>query len=605
MASLFGEGASLGELVVTIGGNAEKLFKTLADSDRAVKTTGKEMGELTTLIGKTFTFACQAAAIIGLGSLIKGALEAAQQLNVLSQRTGVSVEQLSLLKFVAEQTNTSIESVATGLKNLSRKMFEASEGTADAVQLFEKLNISVKDSNGNLRNAEDVLLEVADRFKTLKNDTEKTAIAVQLFGRQGTELIPILNLGSEGIRELEERAKSLGLQLTTKNAKAIEELDNSFKEFKASVGGLALEVGTVLLPVLTLLVEVLKSIAASTKKAIEGIESLFSGKAGEMIGKLVSPKVSDTLLGDLSKNLRETDIQLASLEEKRDQMLRTDKDTEEIQTKINNLYERRAEIVDTISRLQSFRASEPGEGFPQAGTTGIGGDLGTITVEAQREEELNSEEEKANRIKEIEINLSSFILASRSRLTQAILDFNRTIFKDKEEKAQAERKLEILAAQTAFDTVSGLLQSLAKENKAAAIAYKSLMIGRAVINTAEAVSEALPNLPLAILVGALGAAEIATIASQGFAKGTDSVPAMLSPNEMVIPATFAEAVRDGRITIGGPDAERTNNSSASTSSHVTIEKIEVVVHGNLDEQALPDIMEQIGRETESKLRRAS
>ena len=84
----------------------------------------------------------------------------------------------------------------------------ASEGNPNA---FKKLNIDLKDSSGQLQATDKVLAQIADRFKSMPDGPQKTALAMQLFGRQGKDMIPFLNQGSAGLAELNKKAHELGV----------------------------------------------------------------------------------------------------------------------------------------------------------------------------------------------------------------------------------------------------------------------------------------------------------------------------------------------------------------------------------------------------------
>jgi hypothetical protein len=133
----------------------------------------------------------------------------------------------------------------------------------------------------------------------------------------------------------------------------------------------------------------------------------------------------------------------------------------------------------------------------------------------------------------------------------------------------------------------------AEGSKAAAIAYKGIQLGRAIIGTAEGITEAFPNLPLMAFVAATGAAQIATISSQGFAEGTDTVPANLTPGEMVVPRTFAEAIRRGDLALSS-----TGTAGAS--------EINIYIQGGIrnDGASVEEMAEQLGFEFERQLRSA-
>lgn len=126
-------------------------------------------------------------------------------------------------------------------------------------------------------------------------------------------------------------------------------------------------------------------------------------------------------------------------------------------------------------------------------------------------------------------------------------------------RADVESKLKIQAVEDTKD----MLSAISEENKAAGIIFQAINFVESVIATARAVTEALPNIPLAIAVGAIGAAKSALIASQKFAVGTPEVPrdmvAQIHKGETIIPATFAEGIRRGDLTLGGGNSSNSSN----------------------------------------------
>lgn len=192
------------------------------------------------------------------------------------------------------------------------------------------------------------------------------------------------------------------------------------------------------------------------------------------------------------------------------------------------------------------------------------------------------------------MDLGTIIISTEDAKKQleALRDLAIKIEEGIAEAAAKRREKEKKLAQDSFLTITSLLAKLAEENKAAAIAYKILMTGRAIINTAEAITEALPNIPLAALVAAAGAAEIAIINSQNFAGGTDTVPANLTPGEMVFPSSMASAIRRGDISVSGP-----GGGSMGNTINIFIEKAEMSSN-----QAIEQVAEMLGFSIERSLR---
>lgn len=184
---------------------------------------------------------------LGVGLSIRTAVDAisklvdeADSLGKLSQKTGIAVEQLGELQFAAKLSDVSVEELDKSLARLSRTMAEAAGGQARQAAAFKALGISVVDASGNLRPTEVVLGEIADRFQSFKDGPAKAAIAIELFGRAGADLIPLLNLGSEGLRKAGGEARRFGL-ITTETAKQSEQINDNITRLLAAFKGLAVD----------------------------------------------------------------------------------------------------------------------------------------------------------------------------------------------------------------------------------------------------------------------------------------------------------------------------------------------------------------------------
>ncbi|MBI4708250.1 MAG: phage tail tape measure protein [Candidatus Omnitrophica bacterium] len=257
---------SLGELVVSVTTNLTNLNAGLKKAEESVRNTTGKITDYTNKIGVAMTAA--GAVITGAFALmIKSTTDYADQIYDVSQRTGLAVEALSELKYVAEQTESSFEAVANGIKFLSKNIYEATNGNKQANDTFRTLGISLRDEvTGSVLTADQAFLKIADRFKDLKDNTAKTALSMELFGRQGSALIPVLNLGSEGIQRLSQEAKKLGLVLTTENAKAIDEFSDKSKSLQGALSGLWLNISLLVIPALEKLIKFATDVAIKLRE---------------------------------------------------------------------------------------------------------------------------------------------------------------------------------------------------------------------------------------------------------------------------------------------------------------------------------------------------
>ncbi len=205
-----------------------------------------------------------------LAAMIKGAIDAADQLNKLSQKIGISVEALSTLRFAAQLSDVSLETLQKGIKGLSQNITEANTGIGDGAQVFDALGISVRNADGSMKSTEAVLLQVADVFANLEDGAVKTALAVKLFGKSGMDMIPFLNQGAAGITQLTAEAERLGLKLTTETARSAEAFNDNLTALKASSSSLGIALARDFLPELTNITNAMREAAneAGTLKAL-------------------------------------------------------------------------------------------------------------------------------------------------------------------------------------------------------------------------------------------------------------------------------------------------------------------------------------------------
>jgi len=184
-------------------------------------------------------------AVIGMA---KKTADTADALLKMSEETGVSVEKLSLLKFAAEQSDTSMESLSKGMEGLSRAVVGASRGLQTYTQVFDALGIKTKDSTGNTRDMMAIMGDVADAFSEMENGATKTGIAVQLGGAAFKDLIPFLNQGRDGIEDWTEQARIMGLTISTETAKASSDFNDQLVQMKRNFTALTQTIGAEVIP---------------------------------------------------------------------------------------------------------------------------------------------------------------------------------------------------------------------------------------------------------------------------------------------------------------------------------------------------------------------
>jgi hypothetical protein len=239
--------ASLGSLVVSLTAETAQFRTSMERASRTAETNFKKIENLAKGAGIAlagyFT-------ITQTAGFIKGAIDAADALNDLSERTGIATDELSRLQYAAQMADVSNESLSGAISKLSRGMSEAAQGTGTANDAFKAMGVSIKDANGNMRSADEMLKVLADRFATYQDGVEKSALAQAIFGKSGAEMITFLNLGSKGMADMGAEAERLGLVVMPDVAARAGEFNDNLDKLKGAATGVAREIGNMLIPTL-------------------------------------------------------------------------------------------------------------------------------------------------------------------------------------------------------------------------------------------------------------------------------------------------------------------------------------------------------------------
>lgn len=193
-------------------------------------------------------------AAASIASFAGGAVEkltaTADAYDKLSKKTGASIEFLSQFTEAADDVRVSSEAVESGLTKFSRALggvVSAEDGAVangkPLAQTLKDIGVNVEDANGKLRSMEEILPQVADLFQSMPDGAQKTALAVQLFGRNGAELIPILNQGAAGMRDMMNASKELGTAFTQLDKEQMDSLKKKTDDLSDRIKGFQLRVG--------------------------------------------------------------------------------------------------------------------------------------------------------------------------------------------------------------------------------------------------------------------------------------------------------------------------------------------------------------------------
>lgn len=190
------------------------------------------------------------AAGVAIVASFKSATNAADELNKLSQKVGIATEELSALKHAAELSDVGLDQLRTGLVKMSKEVAAAAGGSAEAVAKFSAIGVSVTDAAGKVRGTSAIFRDVAERFSQYEDGATKAALATEFFGKAGADIIPLLNLGADGLQRAADEAERFGLIVGTDAAQRAEEFNDNMSRMGAIARGVSLQMSGQMTPTL-------------------------------------------------------------------------------------------------------------------------------------------------------------------------------------------------------------------------------------------------------------------------------------------------------------------------------------------------------------------
>lgn len=222
-------------------------------------------------------------AIMNLGSkaidagkkLIQLGVDAASYAdNILtaSQVTGMSTDELQEYQYASELIDTSLDTVTGSMKKNLKSMMQAQKGSEDYTAAYEKLGVSVTDANGNLRNSEDVFWDCIDALGGVSDETERDAIAMQIFGKSANELNPLIIKGSDGFKQLAQQAQDAGAVLSGDTLDSLGGVDDSIQYLKQNSEAFGRAIGTKVAPMIGFLADAASDALIGLTNFVEGAD---------------------------------------------------------------------------------------------------------------------------------------------------------------------------------------------------------------------------------------------------------------------------------------------------------------------------------------------
>lgn len=309
------ESVGLGD---AIGKVADKLGINLPDgASKALNSlNGINAGTAAVVGGFAAVAAVVAKTEQELIDMTKQAAEGAKEIETFASITGQSAQQVQQMQYASEKLGVSYDRVRDSLKEITNKMQEAENGSADTAAAFDKLKVSLRGQNGELRDAQDVFLDVIDALGNVENQSERDAIAMDLMSESAQELNPMIEAGRETIQQYAQAASDMGLVLEEDELKALTDVQSAFYDLEQQQKATKNQLAAEFAPYLTSFYSDMSEATRTFGQTLEdsGIVSAF-GSLLEFVGKLIDPTsvLGQTTLPILEGSLEGVALVLATV----------------------------------------------------------------------------------------------------------------------------------------------------------------------------------------------------------------------------------------------------------------------------------------------------
>ncbi|MEQ1512980.1 MAG: hypothetical protein ABL934_09900 [Lysobacteraceae bacterium] len=237
----------------------EKLNRTAARNAVEAQNSGKKWEQFGRTLGQGLVVGSTALAL-----LFKHQIDVMDATEEMAARIGVSTEFISEMGYAAKMAGGDSSFLEAALARLEVASAKAEQGAKGPSAAFRSLGIDVRDAEGKVKSLEQLLPQIADKFKAMPDGPREAAVAVALFGREGRKMLPLLNEGAEGIEKLRTEARRLGLSVSTEMAAAAGVFNDNMDRMMFTVRGL---VSSILQDALPAMVELSGELVDSSKQA--------------------------------------------------------------------------------------------------------------------------------------------------------------------------------------------------------------------------------------------------------------------------------------------------------------------------------------------------
>lgn len=247
----------------------QKVNDAFAKTNSDLQKFGKSMQK----VGASFAVV-GGAITAALGVAVKSLANAADVADDTAKRTGLTVEAVQELGYVAKMTGSNLATVEVALRTMQKGLTDSGTESAAFTSALETLGLSLAALRAMNPQAQFDALSQA--IAGVTDPSQRAGLAMTVFGRAGTALLPMLAEGADGIAKLKDEAHKYGYVMSQEVAEAGSNFNDNLDRLKGSLGGLAQQVVAGLLPTLNSLVKCAADVVAGIKEWINNNPNLVS-----------------------------------------------------------------------------------------------------------------------------------------------------------------------------------------------------------------------------------------------------------------------------------------------------------------------------------------
>ena len=257
---------------------AEKKGSTFGETLKAKLTGDAIVGGI-----KMLASAAKEAAK-AIGQMFSESVQAADDILTLSTTTGLTTDQIQEFQYMADLTDTSLDTITGSMAKLTKNMDAARGGTGSAAEAFKKLGVSITNEDGSLRSNNEVFGEVLDKLGQLPAETERDALSMDLFGKSAMDLNPLIATGADGIAAFADEAHKMGYVMDTETLGALVNVSDASARLKNTMDTVKRKISGELAPVVADIAEKFlqwaegvdwEKVGATIKRVVEGVGDAF------------------------------------------------------------------------------------------------------------------------------------------------------------------------------------------------------------------------------------------------------------------------------------------------------------------------------------------